>query len=268
MTPRDLAKARVWVVGDAIIDLWIHGRVERISPEAPVPIFVEETTIEKPGGANNVVENLRALGCTVPYVFATKSAVKRRYIANGQQIFRADLEDCSPIDEATENGLLASVPRDIDVLVLSDYAKGTLTPRVCHHLIQWTVMHGILTVVDPKGDDWSKYYGANVFTPNQAEWDAVRSNRSDLAHVLVTQGAKGMIFCEGALAPLHIPAVEREVYDVTGAGDTVVAVLAAALAIGADLETAARWANAAAGVVVSKRGTAICLVVELEEAIK
>ena len=126
---RDLARARVVVVGDAVQDIWIHGRVERISPEAPVPVFLEDRREERAGGAANVMSNLRALGCVAGGRFrpVRDRPIKLRYMVNNQQIFRSDLEDCSAIDQTTESAIfLDATSHDRDVLILSDYAKGVL----------------------------------------------------------------------------------------------------------------------------------------------
>ena len=269
MNVRDLARARVVVVGDAMIDRWVWGHYSKIGPEG-VPVFLQEKCEDRPGGAANVVANLEALGCAVQ-LFAKpfeQRPVKTRYAATGA-VFRSDREDCSPIYETLVRGymgFLAAVERP-HVLVLSDYAKGTLTASLCQQLIGWAKAKGVKVVVDPKGDDWSKYAGADVITPNESEWKTAGPYIPDVPWVVETRGAAGMKLWPLSLPTIEIPATAREVYDVTGAGDTVVAVLAAALAVGFDLETAARMANAAAGVVVSKRGTAVCTLDELEDVL-
>ncbi len=262
---RDLAKARVVVVGDAMVDVWVHGRVDRISPEAPVPVFVEERRQTRPGGAGNVVENLRALGCTVGYPYTVKGATKTRYVVNNQQIFRADEEDCSAIDETTQQRSFERATQEpCDVMILSDYAKGALPASLCQRMIAWAKAKGVKVVVDPKGADWSKYAHADAITPNQREWEAMVDCPPHGA-TLVTLGARGM-HLHWLGEHTEIPATNSGPVDVTGAGDTVVAVLAAALAVGFDLEQAARLANAAAGVTVGKFGTATCSLDELEAA--
>ncbi len=267
-TIRDLSKARIVVVGDAMLDVWVHGKVERISPEAPVPVFVEEWREERAGGAANVVENLKALGCTVKLLGGdTKSAPhKTRYIVNHQQIFRCDFEDCSLIGEHQVDRIMANLGEP-DVLIISDYAKGVCTPSLCQRLIQWAKERGVKVVADPKSDDWSKYDGAFILTPNLAEWvQGGRGKRRVSDHLLTTRGADGMLLTILDHTGINIPATNTGPVDVTGAGDTVVAVLSAALAVGFDLEQAARLANAAAGIVVGRFGTATCSLDELEKA--
>jgi D-beta-D-heptose 7-phosphate kinase/D-beta-D-heptose 1-phosphate adenosyltransferase len=263
----DLSKARIVVVGDAMVDVWVHGRVDRISPEAPVPVFVEEWREERAGGAGNVIANLMALGC-LPGDFDTKNAPRKtRYVVNNQQIFRSDLEDCTPISQAEEDYIVRSIASeiDVDVLIISDYAKGVCTPSLCQRLIKWAKEQRVTVVVDPKGDDWSKYEGAYVITPNEREWQAT-PNEPDTAIVVITQGAAGMRILPPSNEEIHIAATNTGPVDVTGAGDTVVAVLSAAIAVGFDLESAARLANAAAGIVVGRFGTATCTIEELEAA--
>ena len=197
MNIRDLAKARVVVVGDAMTDRWIYGHVDRISPEAPVQIHVLERFEDKWGGAGNVTENLQALGCRWWGVWPTEREgrpypIKRRYIANNQQIFRADQEDCSPISEIMERRLMESLKVDADVLVISDYAKGVCTPSLCQQLIGWAKAKGVKVVVDPKGTDWSKYSGAYILTPNAKESSEVEGGNIWWQRLLVTRGSRGM----------------------------------------------------------------------------
>lgn len=273
-----LSEARVLVVGDQIIDRWIYGRVDRVSPEAPVPVVKVERQEEMPGGASNVAANLRALGCEVVLLgMRADPPVKVRIIANGQQIARYDIENTTPITEQREEQIFHAVHRwtfDHDdgwmpgALVLSDYGKGVVTPNLCRGLIEWAQRNKIPVVVDPKGRDWSKYAGATVITPNEAEYAQVIFRHRISARILLTRGADGMTLmklCEESA--IDIPAHATGIVDAVGAGDTVVAALAAALAAGFDLPTAARISNAAAGVVVQKRGTATCTFGELESAI-
>lgn len=269
MNVRDMSKARIVVVGDAMIDLYIHGRVDRISPEAPVPVFVEERREKRPGGASNVVENLRALGCKAVHPFTVKSSVKTRFMVNNRQMFRHDEEDCAPISERDQQRCFDWVTAEnCDVMIISDYAKGICTPSLCQRLIAWAKENGVKVVVDPKGDDWSKYEGADIITPNYAEWTSKQQNVGNFPskHVLMTHGSAGMLFVWGPLASLNIPATNTGPVDVCGCGDTVVAILAAAIAVGYDLETAARLSNVGAGIVAGKFGTATCSLTELEEA--
>lgn len=266
---RKLKAARVVTVGDVMVDRWVRGRVERISPEAPVPVFVQESTEDRPGGAANVTANLTALGITgydnVLIGCGRTPCLKERFIVGRQQIFRRDVEHTEPLSPQGADDVVMQVQaaRNCNVLVLSDYGKGMLTPALCNDLTAWAHERKIPVVVDPKGPDWSKYYRATVITPNQAEADACNGDWPK-SHILLTRGDKGMQLWPVGASMIDIPARRREVYDVTGAGDTVVAVLAAGLSVGLPLEKAARIANAAAGVVVGKPGTATCSLEELE----
>ncbi len=268
---RDLAKARVVVVGDALLDIWIHGTIDRISPEAPIPVFKELRRESRDGGAHNAVANLRALGCTVPDVWWDwNRPEKTRFVVNNQQVgLRYDVEENLRLSRVAEDYIIDCVAtQNCDVLIISDYAKGVCTPSLCQRLIAWAKQRGVKVVVDPKGADWSKYKGADVITPNEAEFQAYGGRNSLLGFntILVTQGARGMWLSSYGAKDVSIPAANKGPVDVCGAGDTVIAVLAAALAVGFDLEQAARLANAAAGVSVSKFGTASCSIEELETA--
>ncbi len=265
----DFSKARIAVVGDALLDVWHWGKWHKITGEG-IPAFLVERTEERPGGAANVKANIEALGAHAD-LFAKPPAQwprKVRYSAQGT-VFRADMEDCAPLEETHQRAILAhlaALPAP-NVIILSDYAKGVCTLELCRGVIGL----GIPVVVDPKGAHWSKYDGALVVCPNEEELNACRSEiyTPDRA-VLVTRGKFGMTFYpakQSGFASIHIPATAREVYDVTGAGDSVVAALACCLAIGMPLPEAARVANAAAGVVVGKRGTATCSLKELEAAL-
>jgi len=269
---RDLAKARVVVVGDFIQDVWAYGRVDRISPEAPVPVFLQERVEVVPGGAGNVAANLSALGC-FPELFTDQgngSPRKTRYVCGGQQMLRVDDEVVRAVGRHVEADVykLATSSPLIGALVLSDYGKGMFLNDLAGRLIAWARQFDIPVIVDPKGS-WKRYGGASIITPNVAELgdeDPERLIREyAFGAVLVTRGAEGMtLYTEGR--EIKIPAQAREVFDVVGAGDTVVAVLAAALAIGYDPLDASILANSAAGVVVGKRGTATCSLDELEAA--
>ncbi len=265
-TIRDLSKARIVVVGDAMLDVWVHGRVERISPEAPVPVFVEERREEKSGGAANVVENLRALHCKVRDV-TTSGPVKTRFVVNHQQIFRHDDETIKPASKEFDDNIVERVANsECDVLIISDYAKGVCTPSLCQRLIKWAKEHGVKVVVDPKGDDWSKYAGCDVITPNEKEWADVIKSSVPRADLVITKGRAGMEVRLQGCPRYSIEATNSGPVDITGAGDSVIAVLAAASAAGWGLRSAIELANAAAGIVVGKFGTATCSLDELEKA--
>jgi len=216
------------------------------------------------------------------------TTVKTRYLAGGQQLLRSDIEESRPLPEAIGRDLRSAVTAalsEADALVLSDYGKGVLDAQTLRHALDAAVEAGVPAVVDPKGPDYARYRGARVVTPNQAELAAATDQpadgdreteaaarslaaRLDGTAVLTTRGARGMTLVDGTGPAQHLPAAAREVFDVSGAGDTVVAVVAAGLAAGLDLTDAARLANAAAGVVVGKVGTATLRPAELIEALQ
>jgi rfaE bifunctional protein kinase chain/domain len=300
-----VARARVLVVGDVMLDRYWFGEVERISPEAPVPVVKIARSEERPGGAANVARNAAALGAAATLLSVTgddepgrvlerivgaegvqtlfhrdptiATTVKLRVIGRQQQLLRIDFET-PPSHEILANKL-ADYERLVaaaDVVILSDYGKGCLAHTKT--MIAQAKAAGKSVLVDPKGDEWDKYRGASVLTPNRTEFrqvagrwrdDADMAERAqrvradlDVDALLVTRSEEGMSLFT-AKGALHIPAQAREVFDVSGAGDTVIATLGALLAAGASLPDAVRIANEAAGVVVGKLGTAVVLPSEL-----
>ena len=294
-----VAAAHVLVVGDVMLDRYWFGDVERISPEAPVAVAKIARTEERPGGAGNVARNIAALGASATLLSVTgadeagdalerllegervttlflrdaaiTTTVKLRVIARQQQLLRIDFEQ--PPSHELLSAKLADYERlleEVDVVVMSDYGKGGLAHIAT--MIDGARARGTRVLVDPKGEDWAKYRGANLLTPNLGELRQVVGRwhdeqelarkaqwlRSELAidALLVTRSEEGMTLfsAEGVVS---IPAQAREVYDVSGAGDTVIASLGALIAAGADMEDAMRIANEAAGVVVGKLGTAV-----------
>jgi D-beta-D-heptose 7-phosphate kinase/D-beta-D-heptose 1-phosphate adenosyltransferase len=311
------AHARVVCVGDVMLDRYVYGVVERISPEAPIPVLEVSGEIEMLGGAGNVARNAAELGASValfavvgadpaggvierlatttPRLRATlsrdpgrASTEKTRYIGAQQQILRADRETPAPVTaevEAQVDAWLDAVLPDCDVVVLSDYGKGMLTAPVIESVIAAARARGRPVLVDPKGVDYRRYRGATLLSPNQREFMAATGctdggvaeiaaaaraliDAVQCGAVLVTRGEAGMTLVEAHGAVTHIAAEARAVFDVSGAGDTVVATLATAVAIGAPLDTAARLANAAAGIVVGKRGTATVSARELSRELR
>ena len=305
----DLSKARLLVVGDVMLDRYWFGEVNRISPEAPVPVVKVERTEERPGGAANVARNATALGrarrccrwsattrpvraCAqlleaehvVPNLHRDPSiptTVKLRVIGRHQQLLRVDFET-PPTREVLADKLaeFQVLLTDCDILVLSDYGKGGLT-----HIAQMIALARAARktiLVDPKGDDYSRYHGANIVTPNRAELREVVGHWKDEADMtaraqalrrelgadalLVTRSEEGMSLYQDS-GVLHEAARAQELTDVTGAGDTVIAVLAAMLACGAALPEAMHVANRAAGIVVGKLGTAVVQREELQAAL-
>ena len=303
-----LSGARVLCVGDVILDHFHHGSVDRISPEAPVPVLRLEREDTMLGGAGNVVRNLAALGAKARFVTVVgkdfdgeevarliaeekivdaplvdkgrRTSVKTRYLADGQQMLRADRETVASLGSAIRKKLIAAVRekmKDCAVIVLSDYGKGVLDGGVAGEIIAAAAKAGKTVVVDPKGTDYRRYKGANVISPNlrelgQATRMAVETDEDiglaagqliedlEFPAVLVTRGRNGMtlVAADGkGTHSKHLNAEALEVFDVSGAGDTVVATLAAALGVSADLGEAAALANTAAGIVVAKVGTAV-----------
>ncbi|MCC7325469.1 MAG: D-glycero-beta-D-manno-heptose-7-phosphate kinase [Burkholderiales bacterium] len=298
--------ARVLVVGDVMLDRYWFGDVERISPEAPVPVVKIARSEERPGGAANVARNAVALGAQAmllsvigddepgttlqrllegEHVKASllrdpslPTTVKLRVIGRQQQLLRIDFET-TPSHEVLSAKLadFERLLRDADLVILSDYGKGGLAHIAT--MIERTRAAGKPVLVDPKGEDYSRYRGATVLTPNRSEFrQVVGSWRDeseltakaqamrrdlDLGALLVTRSEEGMSLYTGDTA-LTIPAHSREVYDVSGAGDTVIATLGVLLAAGASLPDAVRIANRAASVVVGKLGTAVVRPHELD----
>lgn len=291
-------QARVLIVGDVMLDRYWFGNVDRISPEAPVPVVHVQRTEERPGGAANVARNVSALGgqATLLSVVGDDDAgrslatllekehvktlfhkdaqlpttVKLRVIGRQQQLMRIDFET-PPSREVLEDKLgdFESLVDSIDVVILSDYGKGGLTHVA--KMIDAAKRHGKPVLVDPKGDDYSKYAGATLLTPNRSEFREVVGRWKDenelaakaaqlreklqLNALLVTRSEEGMSLFTSSSAT-HEPTQAREVYDVSGAGDTVIATLGLMLAAGASMPDAMRIANRAAGIVVGKLGTA------------
>jgi len=302
---RRLARTSVTVIGDVMLDRYVYGTVDRVSPEAPIPIVRVERETAMPGGAGNVVRNLTALGAAVAFVSvvgddqagsdltgliggqpgvepwllvegARTTTVKTRFVSQGQQLLRADREQTGPIGPKLVERMLriaGDTMAATSVTVLSDYAKGILTGEIATQLIAIARQAGRRVIVDPKGPDFQRYAGADIITPNRRELadatemsvateaDLVRAaivlrDRYGFGAVLVTRSEDGMTLVDGAGAQ-HFPAEAADVFDVSGAGDTVVATLAAGLAAGLDTRVAVRLANIAAGVVVGKVGTAV-----------
>jgi D-beta-D-heptose 7-phosphate kinase / D-beta-D-heptose 1-phosphate adenosyltransferase len=313
----ELSRQTVLCVGDLMLDEFVYGEVSRISPEAPTPVIAVKRTELMIGGAGNVARNLVSLGTSCIFIgvvgaddagqalsgaleahpliefelvvdAARQTTRKVRFVSEhfSTHLLRADWEMAVPIDAEREDALIARVvaamPR-AGAVVLSDYAKGALTPRVIRAVIDAANDAGKPVVVDPKGRDYSIYRGATLITPNRQELadathtaaqtddeiaDAAMALRDTLeaGAMLVTRSEDGMTLV-GDGGAVHVPAYPVRVRDVSGAGDTVVAVAAAMLAIGADFDDAMRAANAAAAVVVGKRGTASVSVAELRSRI-
>jgi D-beta-D-heptose 7-phosphate kinase/D-beta-D-heptose 1-phosphate adenosyltransferase len=306
----DFSSARLLVVGDVMLDSYWQGPVHRISPEAPVPVVRVENEEARIGGAGNVALNAAVLGadtyllglaggdatadqieqlltaqqvqCQLQRVPGSKTITKLRILSRNQQLIRLDFEDDFPNWDAAK--LLSDFTQrleQVDVVVLSDYAKGAL--RHASELIQAARSAGKAVIVDPKGTDFSGYRGATLLTPNLAEFEAVVGHCQtdseveecgialrdalDLDAILITRSEKGMTLLARGHNPLHLPTRAQEVFDVTGAGDTVVATLGVAIAAGVQLLDAVVLSNVAAGIVVSKLGTATVAPQELQSAL-
>lgn len=294
--------AGVLVIGDVMLDKYIWGDVERISPEAPVPVVRATWQNERPGGAANVAMNLAGLGACVTVtgfaggdeeqerlesmlaeagiepalteVAGVPTTTKLRVFSGNQQMMRLDTEVAPSPSDCAYSTLLKTVSKALpnaDAVVLSDYAKGVLTESVCHTIIDEASKLGVPVLVDPKQRSFSRYRGATTICPNLKELSAVTGERvADTDRLLaagqaqldllgmefmaVTMGAKGIAVLRKD-SRVHAPAVVRQVYDVSGAGDTVIAVLALAMACDVEIESAVQLANLAAGIVVNKVGT-------------
>ncbi|HHE6470475.1 TPA: bifunctional D-glycero-beta-D-manno-heptose-7-phosphate kinase/D-glycero-beta-D-manno-heptose 1-phosphate adenylyltransferase HldE [Providencia rettgeri] len=311
VTLPDYKQAGVLVVGDVMLDRYWHGPANRISPEAPVPVVKVTMVEERPGGAANVAMNIASLGANSRLVGLTgiddaakaltenlnavqvrcdfvaipthPTITKLRVLSRNQQLIRLDFEegfdnvDVAPVLERIEQAL-----PHIGALVLSDYAKGALTH--VEKMIALANEANVPVLIDPKGNNFERYRGATLLTPNMSEFEAIvgpcKNNQDveekgikllqslELKALLITRSEQGMSLIRRDEAPLHLPTQAQEVFDVTGAGDTVIGVLAASIASGRPLHEACALANAAAGVVVGKLGTSTVSPIELENAIR
>lgn len=319
---KKMAGASVLVVGDIMLDSFVYGEVSRISPESPVPILSISHDNKMLGGAGNVLSNLSGLGVRSKIISvigtdingkvlrgiaqtlgaeasgliednSRPTTLKTRYLSRNHQLLRTDFEKTHEVCEEISKKILqeagTAIANGIGAIVLSDYGKGVLTKNIISEIIQWAKPKNIPVLVDPKGNDYSCYKGADVVTPNRNELSgatggmpvkedshivkaaehlitqsgiqAVVATRSEDGMSVIRSGKKG-----GFEQPVHLKTESREVFDVSGAGDTVIATIAAALATGADLIEAAALANVAGSIVVSKIGTAAIRADELMKA--
>jgi D-beta-D-heptose 7-phosphate kinase/D-beta-D-heptose 1-phosphate adenosyltransferase len=310
------AGRRLLVLGDLMLDHYLWGRCERISPEAPVPVVEVQKETSSLGGAGNVAANLTSLGAEPVLVglvgeddrsrqlfeaFADRgvdtraivrdpsrpTTMKTRIIAHSQQVVRADWESRADVEGKALKTLLATLERELPKchgLIVSDYGKGVVTRVVLEKALGLAKAKKLPTCVDPKESHIDAYKGVSILTPNQNEAGYVMGQRItdetslmsvgwglqkrlDVDCALITRGADGMSLFERSGRYTHLPTVAREVYDVTGAGDTVVSVVALALAAGADYPEACYLANHAAGVVIREVGTATCSPSELRASL-
>ena len=299
-----VADCHILVVGDVMLDRYFYGSVERISPEAPVPVVLIHSQKDTLGGAANVVHNLSKLGCKVSVagvigndyhgellqkkmqslnvdtegllVKRKSTTTKTRILGGHQQMMRIDFEENEPVDIVAEEEIINYVRTQIDsgadAIIISDYGKGMCTETVCRSCIKYANKAGVTVLVDPKGNDWSKYSLADYITPNVKELGDVISkklvNKDDvlfdvacyvkerykIKNVINTRSEKGIsLFLSNE--QIHIPTSAQEVFDVSGAGDTVIAAMAAGIGGGLSVYDAAIMANFAAGIGVGKVGT-------------
>jgi D-beta-D-heptose 7-phosphate kinase/D-beta-D-heptose 1-phosphate adenosyltransferase len=298
-------KARILVIGDLILDEFIWGKADRISPEAPVPVVWAQSQSYMPGGASNVANNIASLGgkvflcgivgddknghilvdklrekkvnCDAVVVDSQRrTTVKTRIIAAHQQMVRVDWEDMERLHMDRAKAVIESIKNkidDIDAVIIEDYGKGMITPFLLENIISLAKRHKKIITVDPKVEHFSYYEGVTCITPNEKEaaagsgvkiaddsdvdeagWKLLKNLKC--AGVLITLGEKGMkLFKEDRIT--HIPTFAQEVFDVSGAGDTVISVFTLALSCGVKMEDAAKMANVAAGIVVGKVGVAV-----------
>ena len=314
---RTLESAEVLVIGDVMLDRFVYGSVERISPEAPIPVVRIRNEIAMLGGAGNVARNVAGLGATVHFVAAVgtdaagnevqrlvselprsessivadgqrKTSIKTRYIAAGQQMLRADDETILALGPQQVSDVLDHARhalRSARVMILADYAKGVLGQGTALKLIELARAAKVPVIVDPQGSNYEVYRGATLVTPNRAELALATGmaagtdaeiiaaacsliDRFGIAAVLATRSADGMTLVAGPDEVEHFPAEAREVFDVSGAGDTVVAALGSALAAGLPMGQAVRLANVAAGIVVGKVGTAVAYADDIDDALR
>ena len=305
------------VIGDLMIDEYLWGSVDRISPEAPVPVVSVQKESHTLGGAGNVIHNLVAMGAKVVAVgtagnglagqmifekldnlgIATDAVItekdrpttrKTRVIASNQQVLRIDKEIKKNITDATLEKLLALIEKKmagINLIILSDYDKGLITKTLVQKVVKLARLNNIMTLADPKSLNFSKYENVSVLTPNKKEASLAANvdiksdidlftagqklmEQVNLEKLLITCGKDGMVLFETGQKPKTIASKARQVYDVSGAGDTVISLLGLGLASGADFQNSAMLANTAAGIVVGKLGTATASIEELHQALK
>jgi D-beta-D-heptose 7-phosphate kinase/D-beta-D-heptose 1-phosphate adenosyltransferase len=311
------AASRILVIGDVMLDEFVFGSVQRISPEAPVPVVEITGRRFAPGGAANVASNVAAFGATALLAGVTgddeaadgfrrvldaptldttavlrdpgrPTSCKSRIVASGQQIVRIDHESRAPLSEAVQQNLIQAAVTALhgaDACVISDYGKGVVSTRLVASLVNEAKARQIPVLVDPKGHDYRKYNGVSLITPNLKEAELAAGhpigNDDDIiqaaarivesAHceaLLITQGASGMTLFREGHAPLHSTALAHQVFDVTGAGDTVVAMLALGMGCSLPIEDAMLLANIAAGIVVEKPGTATVSLREITDLMR
>lgn len=308
---------RVLCVGDVMLDRFVYGVVNRISPEAPVPVLRQTRAASMPGGAANVARNLASLGLQAIIIGAVGSdeagielnellehspgisarlvplkerptTLKTRLVAGGQQLLRLDAEEVGAPGAAGEHAIIAAIAElvpTVSAVLVSDYAKGLLTDAVLSAILQAAAEHSVPVIADPKGRDFSRYGAVDILKPNAGELGAamglptVTTEEIELAlenaqrllpakAIVVTRAAQGMSYVSASGDSGHVTGKAREVFDVSGAGDTSLAALAAAVVAGASLDEAVNVAILASGIAVGKSGTATVSAMELLDAIQ
>lgn len=309
------ANARIMVVGDVMLDRFVYGAVERISPEAPVPVVDVNREISRLGGSANVVCNLGALGARAELIGVVgndpmadqvreklnelnmevnglvavnnrPTAVKTRVIAQHQQVVRFDLESRAALSEETMDELRERIKERMamaDAVIVSDYGKGVVNAALMEFILSQAKTGGVLVSIDPKPVNAAIYRGAGLITPNRKELESMSGLPAEtddeavaaakalleslnVSAVLATRGEHGMTLVQKTGDVMHIPTQARDVYDVTGAGDTAISVMTLSLAAGVEAVGAACLANLASGIVVGKLGTAVVTAEELNHA--
>lgn len=311
----DFTRCKILIIGDIMLDKYYFGKVERISPEAPVPVVNIKKEETRLGGASNVAHNITSLGGQVLLYGAVghdffgkeiermarqknivpafiknnfPTITKARIIGGKQQIVRLDFEEKMSLSEAEEEKIkrnIATVLNQYDILIISDYGKGLISESLCQFLIGQAHENQLRVIIDPKGKNWNKYTGAGLITPNVKELSDIAGYSVDnedaaiekaarevieryrLTSLLVTRSERGMSLVTPEKS-IHLPTHSEEVFDVSGAGDTVVATLSICLANGMEIPEAMQIANVAAGIVVKKIGTATLSCEELRESLK
>ena len=306
-----ITNSKIFCLGDLMLDKYIIGKTNRISPEGPIPILNVKQEIKMLGGVGNVVRNLRTIGAKIYLIGLVgddeegfeinkrvnqkniikkiikdnkrPSTVKTRFISNNQQILRVDQENMSPVNPVLEKKIFSYSKKMIassDAVVLSDYGKGLLTDNIIKNIINFSKKMGKIVVLDPKNGNFKKYFGATIITPNVKELEeAVNSKLNNefeivkaskelirkhkFKYVLVTRGKLGMTLISSKNKVLNFKTEAKEIYDVSGAGDTVVSYIAACLGCSISIQQSIKIANFAAGIVVSKSGTSVAHLSEL-----
>jgi len=312
----DFKNVRALVIGDLMIDEYLWGSVDRISPEAPVPVVCVEKESHALGGAGNVIHNLVVMGAKVfavgtagtgkagQMIFEKLEALgigtdgvisepqrpttrKTRVIASNQQVLRIDKEIKKNINADTLEKLVRIIESkivNVDLIILSDYDKGLITKDLVQQAVTLARKHKVLTLADPKSLDFFKYKQVSILTPNKKEASLAANmdiksgkdlftagqkimDRIKIERLLITCGQDGMVLFERGKKPYIIESKAQQVFDVSGAGDTVISLLGLGLATGATFKESAMVANAAAGIVVAKVGTATASIDELRQAL-